>query len=580
MPRTRLISIYFIVVNLLLFHLLLDLPREVAYQFKLYGIEWYEVGIFALAMLIVLAHLIAIGVSLALYGALKSLEALRLGRRFSEAVRPFELAAFLAFFYVNFIYFDIFVAHIQSSLLGGEVLLTRIKTALLLLAAGGAVLFFYRYKAGIIRFLENRLSTLGRVAKVSLVIALGLSTLRIAYKYEDYSCVNPSTAYLKPFADGQTGKQLPTIVVLTFDGLSAEHMSLYGYSRKTTTFLDEFAKTCTVFDNIRAVEQGTTSNLITFILGKRPKTWRTRLKAGFLHEQDKEENLLRVLETLGYSIRAIRGSETYKGFFNYHCPEILPGLRFQRNPNQLKGPWRFPLGALSMMQRMLDPASRIWISSIKYLHDSMWGRVRRGTWKVAGRPVPIDSPAVLRERMDQDLLLPFLEQELRYTREPVFLWIHEYIPHPPFNPPPPYFGRYLRSQENYYRLIEEANRNPDNYEVSKKLRARYDEYILYMDAGIAEVVKIIKGLKLLNQWILLISADHGAQSHNYFPNSSEEEAYHIPLIICAPGQAEGRRIQAAGGTLDFAPTILELIGVTPPAWMEGKSLVRFMGRTN
>ena len=39
MPRIRFPYIYFIVVNLLLFHLLLDLPREVAYRFKLYG-DW------------------------------------------------------------------------------------------------------------------------------------------------------------------------------------------------------------------------------------------------------------------------------------------------------------------------------------------------------------------------------------------------------------------------------------------------------------------------------------------------------------------------------------------------------------
>ncbi|MDA2917445.1 hypothetical protein MYX64_11515, partial [Nitrospinae bacterium AH_259_B05_G02_I21] len=130
MPRTRLTYIYVVVVNLLLFHLLLDLPREIAYRFGLYGHEWYGIGIFALAILVVLAHFVAFGLSLLLYGLLKGFETFGHGRRFLEAVRPFELVVFVAFLYINFIYFDIFVLGIQHSLGVGGGLVTRIKEAI------------------------------------------------------------------------------------------------------------------------------------------------------------------------------------------------------------------------------------------------------------------------------------------------------------------------------------------------------------------------------------------------------------------------------------------------------------------
>ena len=103
--------------------------------------------------------------------------------------------------------------------------------------------------------------------------------------------------------------------------------------------------------------------------------------------------------------------------------------------------------------------------------------------------------------------------------------------------------------------------------------------ILYADAGIAEALKIIREIELLNPWILLITTDHGARGGFFISGDvSKEETYHIPLIICESGQGNGQRVQAHGDTVDFAPTILELIGVPPPEWMEGKSLVRFMGR--
>ncbi|MCB7128085.1 MAG: sulfatase-like hydrolase/transferase [Candidatus Brocadiales bacterium] len=594
MPRIRLITIYTIVANLLLFHLLLDLPREVAFRIELYRHEWYGIGIFTLALLVILAHLVAFGASLVLYGVLRGLEIFKGGRRFLEAVRPFELAVFLAFFYINFIYFDIFVTQQIQSLPLGVAELARTKTVLLFLASGACVVFFYWYKARILNFLETRLPILRRVAAVSLLITLGLSTLRVVYKHGDVSYSSSSTAALQPYSDSQTGSQMPmpNIIALTYDGLSAEHMSLYGYSRKTTPFLDEFAKRCTVFDNIRTVSQGTTTALLTFLLGKGPKTWGPRLKAGLVHEQDNAENLLRVLETRGYSIRALKGGSRMPKRFRPHCPEIFPGLRFHKTPSQFKDLGWFSLGASSLINGLLDYELKFsicsWIGSLKYFYDSNLGRVQRGVWKFTGRPIPVDSPpvdspAMLRQRMDKDLMLPFLERELRNTEEPVFLWIHSYVPHPVFDPPPPYFGRYLESLEDWEQLMA-GHRNPgfDTREVSKKLRARYDEYILYMDAGIAEALKIVREAELLNPWILIITADHGA-SQSYFLDSSNKalvrkEADHIPLIICELGQADGRRVQAPGGTLDFAPTILELIGIKPPAWMEGKPLVRFMER--
>lgn len=589
MPRTKLTYIYFVVVNLLLFHLLLDLPREVAYRFELYRHEWYVIGVFALALLVVLAHLVAFCVSPIVYGVLRGIEAVKLGPRILQVIRPFELVTFVAFLYVNFIYLDIFVANFQASLVG-PTLYSRIKMVLFLLALGLSVFFFYRYKVRIVKFLENLLPKLRWVATVTLVTALGLSAGRIAYKYEGQGCAEVPLDVLQSFGNVQADRPMPNIVVLTFDGLSAEHMSLYGYFRNTMPHLDRFSEKCTVLDNINSVSHLTLPSLITFLLGKNPTTWKQRQKAGFIHEIDNVENLLRVLEALGYSIR-IALDHSFVNWkiqrIKYHCPNIVPGLGFKMTPYQFKGPWWFPRSAFSLIYGHVDYKARSWteswVSSIKYLHDFVLGRIRRGTWKLAGRPIPVAlQTPVLKERMDKDFFLPFLEHELQKTKEPAFLWIHSNVPHNPFYPPAPFFGRYHKPQsenswEDYNQLINEAKRSSSSLEAREKLRALYDEYILYLDAGIAETFKVIGSIKLRRPLVFIITADHGANK-GFLPDASKKEIYHIPLIICEPGQTDRRRVSAPGGTLDFAPTILELIGVAPPEWMEGKSLLRFMQR--
>ena len=54
-------------------------------------------------------------------------------------------------------------------------------------------------------------------------------------------------------------KRKPNIVFLGIDSLRADHMSLYGYPRMTTPFIDRFAKGGTVFENTYSAYIPTTS---------------------------------------------------------------------------------------------------------------------------------------------------------------------------------------------------------------------------------------------------------------------------------------------------------------------------------
>ena len=45
----------------------------------------------------------------------------------------------------------------------------------------------------------------------------------------------------------QSDNTFPNIIVILFDAMSARNLSLYGYPRETTPFLDKFAARSTVY---------------------------------------------------------------------------------------------------------------------------------------------------------------------------------------------------------------------------------------------------------------------------------------------------------------------------------------------
>jgi 2,3-bisphosphoglycerate-independent phosphoglycerate mutase len=73
--------------------------------------------------------------------------------------------------------------------------------------------------------------------------------------------------------------------------------------------------------------------------------------------------------------------------------------------------------------------------------------------------------------------------------------------------------------------------------------------------------------------VTVVTADHGNADHMLEPDGSPNTAHSlnpVPLIVTAPGV----RLRAHGGILaDVAPTVLDLLGISQPPEMTGRSLI-------
>jgi choline-sulfatase len=150
------------------------------------------------------------------------------------------------------------------------------------------------------------------------------------------------------------------------------------------------------------------------------------------------------------------------------------------------------------------------------------------------------------------LALPWLE---KVKQERFFAWLHFYDPHAPYEPPEPFATRY----------------GPHPYLGE----------IAFMDSQLARVVEFLDRNGLLDKTIVAVIGDHGESlgqhgegTHGFF---IYEGTQRVPMIIRAPFERlRGRRVADPVRSVDLMPTVLDLLGFTPPTSIAGVSLTPLM----
>jgi choline-sulfatase len=116
----------------------------------------------------------------------------------------------------------------------------------------------------------------------------------------------------------------------------------------------------------------------------------------------------------------------------------------------------------------------------------------------------------------------------------------------------------------------------DSPSFGKKARDLYDGEMAFTDAHVQKLLDFAAEQEWGKRTVIIITADHGEAfgEHKMTRHGFElwDVLVHVPLIIKAPG-AKAQRIDVRRSSIDLPPTILEMLGVERPAWMQGKSLV-------
>jgi arylsulfatase A-like enzyme len=109
----------------------------------------------------------------------------------------------------------------------------------------------------------------------------------------------------------------------------------------------------------------------------------------------------------------------------------------------------------------------------------------------------------------------------------------------------------------------------------QEVKARYYGKVTLVDEMVGRVLSRLAELGLSDRTIVVFTSEHGELmgAHRLmFKSLMYEESAGVPLVLAAPGlPGAGRRVRAPVSTVDLAPTLLDLMGVSVPPGLQGES---------
>ncbi len=106
--------------------------------------------------------------------------------------------------------------------------------------------------------------------------------------------------------------------------------------------------------------------------------------------------------------------------------------------------------------------------------------------------------------------------------------------------------------------------------------AGYYGMVKRLDEALGRMFDALKSLDLLENTIVLFTADHGCHfktRNAEYKRSCHESSVHVPAAACGPGFDGGGRVEALVSLLDFMPTLVDAAGLPVPEGISGRSVM-------
>ncbi len=316
----------------------------------------------------------------------------------------------------------------------------------------------------------------------------------------------------------------PNVILIGIDTLRADHLSCYGYKRKTTPFIDEFAKESVVFENAFSTTSWTLPSFMSILTGlylssHKVVTPENKLHSSFI-------TLAEIFKNQGYKTAGFVSAPFLKKNFGF-------------------------------------------VQGFDVYNEA------------TSSPTHIESHKDITSPQITKLVLNWLHKN---KNKRFFLFIHYWDPHYDYIPPPPYdkiFDPYYTGTIDGTDIENSKKIHPGMDERDlQHIIALYDGEIRWTDFHIGKLFSELKRLNLYKNTLIIIVADHGEEflEHNGkgHRRTLYNEVIHVPLILKLPYSSKNKYVKSPVSTIDILPTILEVLNITPPVEIEGKSLLLYI----
>jgi arylsulfatase A-like enzyme len=333
-------------------------------------------------------------------------------------------------------------------------------------------------------------------------------------------------------SESLTASRHPNIILLGGDGLSAEHLSVYGYERDTTPMIRELAKTSLLAENAFANANGSTGSVISMLTGKLPTQTGVIYSPNILSGENSYQHLPGILKKEGYLA------------IEYGVPHFVDSY----NANMLVG-FDMVNGRTEETRKLNVYLQNLGYTGVAYFLNELTERITERLRHIfffqdMQNPYLLvtQSGADVRDEEKVSQMLDAIDQ----SEEPVFVHAH-------------LMGTHNAAFVSPIQVFSNGEQQDEAWRVDL-----YDDAILSFDSYVAQVIDRLKANGEYENTILIIYSDHPI---TYWANQR------IPLIFHFPAGQYAGEISQNAQNLDIAPTILDYLGLPVPTWMSGKSLL-------
>jgi len=330
-------------------------------------------------------------------------------------------------------------------------------------------------------------------------------------------------------------------ILVVVDSLRADHVSAYGYQRRTTPYLDEFNKKACTFENAVSPSSWTMASFASLMTGLH----------AFHHNQHEagvpnlpvfsQETLIEKLNNSGYNTVLMSANGIYE-----HLTYIFKESYGFANPDDHNG------SDIAVIDRAME-----WLEDESNLSQKFFMVL----WLM--------SPHALYQ----------IHQENGYLEE--FLYDDLYLRTPPVDAGIE-CDSYGAIKTSYFsaeqlELIGTPLSNESCYSNSNLYIAAYDANIKFADEQIGRLFDFLTEKGFYDDLTLMFTSDHGENmvDHQvFFDHGSNlyNSLTHVPLMMKFSGQTESRKISERIRSIDAIPTFFDIHGLETGD-IDGKSLL-------
>jgi arylsulfatase A-like enzyme len=341
---------------------------------------------------------------------------------------------------------------------------------------------------------------------------------------------------------GRAAAGAPNIILIVLDTVHALELGLYGEPLPTTPFIDRYARGGVVFDAAFSSAPWTLVSHASMFTGRYPH----ELSAGWLAPLDNHwPTLAERLRAHGYRTGGFVANVEYAG--------VETGL------------------------------SRGFVH-YDDVHESVsWLLLSSSLGRIIGNNPRLRKLAGWHDVLDRKHASALDGEVLAWVedggRAPVFLFMNYLDAHEPYVPSAKYWNAFAGGLTRRQDLIRfpnarrgerafKASMTPAQVEAERRAHLAS---LAELDAGVGVLLDGLRRRGLLDNAVVVITADHGEQfgEHHLFShgNSLYSQLLHVPLVVVAPGRVPaGLRAGTPVSLRDLGATILDLAGIRDPAF--------------